>query len=535
MSERLDRLLLESAKRRQAANPLKLMGKAQLVLDLLMPMQKAVVLDPSKRIAARTPRRGGKTTTVRGRLMHCCLSKRNANCLYVALTRQSAESLMWGGKTGLKRFVHELGLEHDVEFNNSKLQMVIRSTGSVLTLTGADNRADIDKHRGGEFDEAWIDEAKSFPERLLKELIAEVIEPALLTRDGALGMIGTPGNLLSGPFYDVTRTGSEIARPYGTPLTDDSDKRVWSFHTWTMADNTAAPEQWARALKVKADNGYSDTNPIWLREFLGQWAANDTDHVYRFRAHDGNGKPWNIWTPGPKTKQNPFGLPLEHQWQFVYGLDMGHGDPFAFEVWAFSETSRDILQCWEFTRTKMSVTEVGQLLEQMTAKTGYPMGIVSDTAGLGGMVLQEIAERFGIKVEAAEKKNKVDAIELTNADLIDGHMKLLDEPGIVNTLRQQMLELQWDETGLKENKAQRNDCCDATIYARRKALHHYGREPLAPDPKPGTPEAIGRMASEEERRAAEQSVREGEDYLADLAANDVHFASFFGGGDGGMP
>ena len=472
---------------------------AAVLLEMLFRVQRQVCLDLAKRIAALTPRRSGKTTTVRARLVRCCLLKPGANCLYLALTRPSAKKLMWGGKAGLKRINTVLGL--GARFNNSTLVMTFPN-GSSITLAGASTYDEIDKLRGDEYDEVWVDECKSFPADLFEELLEEVIEPALITRNGVLGLIGTPGNLLNGPFYDITRVNSDKAKAFTDEEAPDDEGGLYSFHTWQMRDNTAEPEQWARALRLKAAKGWSDRHPVWRREYLGQWAADDTGYVYRFRAHSDDGKPWNTWTPAV-TKANPLGLPEGHAWEFVFGLDFGWSDDFALVVLAFSNTHRDVLQVHEYAEKKLTPSQIGDYLQKLIARIGHPIAMVADNAGLGGGYLAELAERFGLAIEAAEKRQKLDNIELTNGDLIDGRLKLLTKEHGGGKTIEQMVHLQWDEKGPPyEDKKQANHCCDALIYARRRSLHHHAGEPALPRPAPGTPEAIDLKAYEEELRVA---------------------------------
>jgi hypothetical protein len=134
--------------------------------------------------------------------------------------------------------------------------------------------------------------------------------------------------------------------------------------------------------------------------------------------------------------------------------------------------------------------------------TGWPADIVADTAGLGGMLLDELRTVYGIGIEAAEKRDKHDAIELFNGDLIDGRIKILKG----SELETQLLHLQWavDVHGLlKEDKGARNDCADAAVYARRKAMHRFAGELPAPPPTKGTPEAVNAQMDEAERRRAQ--------------------------------
>lgn len=440
---------------------------------------------------------------------------------------------MWLGKSGLKAICQKLGLAEgvDVEFHNAKLLMTF-SNGSTIQLAGASTVDEIEKFRGSEYDEVWIDEAKSYSPKLFAELVDQALEPALITRDGVLGMIGTPGNILDGRFFEVTKPGSAESVLFDTPEAARERERkhkalwasaaareamspeeeipdLWSFHCWTMRDNTAEPEQWARALRMKARAGYSDRNPIWRREYLGEWAADDTDSVYKFRRYTEDGEPWNIWFPADPTPANPFGLPARNRpWQYVYGMDLGAADPFALVILAYTDEGPELFQIYEYTAPKKSYftsSQIGELLGGLIQKTGHPNAIVSDHSHLGASILQEIADRFGIVIEGAARgaNEKLDAIELTNGDLIDGRLKLFEREGVKNHLAEEFLNLQWDETGVKENKKYPNHLADACIYARTKCQHHLAPEP-EPEPVPvGSPEFWAAKARDEEERAAE--------------------------------
>jgi hypothetical protein len=43
---------------------------------------------------------------------------------------------------------------------------------------------------------------------------------------------------------------------------------------------------WHQALLEKERNQWTDDNPVWKREWLGLWAADDTENVFRYRPHD---------------------------------------------------------------------------------------------------------------------------------------------------------------------------------------------------------------------------------------------------------
>jgi hypothetical protein len=448
------------------------------------PKQRAFVLDDSKSVCAVVGRGGGKTTGAMFRFVRLMLKTPHAACLFIATTREQAEKLLW---VPLKALCEKYGIA--ARFYEDSLTCVFRHNSATLCLAGADNKKSIEKYRGIPHHEVWIDECGSYPPRLLKNLKESIIEPRLGDFDGTLGLIGTPGHIHLGPFYELTRPGSDMSRRW-----DERDDPAfanwdsWSFHDWTLVDALESGAKvfkslWAAALVRKRNNGWSDDNPVWNREYLGKWAADDTERVYRYRPHDDEGKPWNQWDP----ERHPSGLAKLPKaftdWCFVYGMDFGTKDPFALEVFAYSPTdpAHNLWHVYEFTkRGEMYARNVVRLLVGDELDVEHPAGIVGQTDWPEGMagdgsaqtLLDELLNVYGIKVEAAPRKqgDKLDSIELFNGDLQDGRIHILKG----SELETQLSELQWvlGENGeLKEDKAARNDCTDAAIYARRIARH----------------------------------------------------------------
>jgi hypothetical protein len=410
------------------------------------------------------------------------LTVAKSECLFISTTRGQAEKFMWGP---LKDLLDQL--EIPAKFSEQKLVCTLLHNGSKLYLVGADNKAEIEKLRGLPFHLVGIDEAASYGNALLENLIFRVIEPRLGDYDGRLFLFGTPGHILAGLFYELTRVGSDLSAPAGPDIVD-----LWSFHRWTLQDGAetipAMAKLWQRALRNKRVNLWSDDNPIWRREYLGFWAADDSENVYKYRPHLDDGLPWNQWDP----KKNHLGfadLPKDFsEWQYSYGMDFGSKDPFALTVfaWAPEDPKKTLYHVFEFNKPGMFPKLISELLigERLQASdpgglighTGWPSAMVVDAAHLGEAFLAEMATVYGIRIKPTKKKDKHDVIELFNGDLVDGRIKVMKG----STLEMQLLTLQWavDDYGfLKENKAQRNDCADSAIYSRRAASHLLAAEP----------------------------------------------------------
>lgn len=489
------------------------------------PKQRQFVEDPGRRVSALVGRGGGKTTAQVARLIIRMVRTPRARCVYIATTKEHARELIWDK---LKDTLTRLGVES--RFNETRLTCTLKRNGARLKLTGADDNKEIDKLRGMSFNEVAIDEAASHDHRLLERLIKRVVGPRLGEFGGCICLFGTPGHDLRGMFYEATFPGHRdklnipTSRPYEDRHRPEFDARRaesidyrpaidrdgswtrWSSHYWTIYDGAphvkALRDELAENLIEKEANGWSDDHPVWQREYLGRWAADDTEMMFKFRAQV-DGRDWNVWDPPrvgsmkfAELPSGPDGKPRT-DWLYAYGFDMGHSDPFALVVFAFSpsDTTRTIYHVFSFERPKMYARPIAQLLlgadekhpsgcyphekpEGVFKSTGWPIGMVADMTHLGGNVLMELMNVYGIKIEAAEQKGKFAAIELFNGDLIDGRIKILKG----SVLEDQLSRLQWqpDEFGrLREPKGVANHSADAAVYARRLVAHLFDNGTVA--------------------------------------------------------
>lgn len=464
------------------------------ILASCHPKQQAFAQDPARRIVARVARGGGKTTGGRARFVRRLMQTREASCLYIATTREQAQLLMW---EPLKELLDELKIR--AKFNETKLWCSLLRNGSRIRLVGADNKRDIEKQRGIPNHEVGIDEMSSYPKDLLEHLLYRILGPRMGDfANSTLWMVGTPGHLLRGPAYEITRTGSPLHRRFeDRNLPEFANWQKWSFHSWNLSDGAeyvpAMRRLWAEAQIEKEANGWTDDNPVWVREYLGQWAADDSEQVFRYRPHTETGEEFNQWDPeiGPGGIAK---LPKQFsEWRFVYGIDLGHSDPLAVVIWAYSPEEGILRQVYGLERREMHVRSIAQLLigpdldtqnlGGLFGVTGWPDALVADTTHLGGMFLDELRSVYGIRATPAEQKHKHDSIELFNGDLIDGRIKVLKD----SSLEAQLVELQWDEDQygkLRENKTQANHSTDAALYARMAAAHQYkDAQPAAAKPR----------------------------------------------------
>lgn len=421
---------------------------------------------------------------------------------FIYPTKTQAKRLIWRDLKRIDR-MFDLG----VKWNNVELTGLFPN-GSMVYLNGAETEHDIDKFRGAPFDLVCIDESASWTDELLDYLIEEVIVATLRDRLGTIVIAGTPGPILIGDFYkatspehsqvEVRKDGSKWAfnRPWANRNEYEGVDFSWSFHSWTVADNTGDPQMWEKTLADKRRWGWTDDTPKWVREGLGKWMADSSGFVFSYSPTR------NDWEPDlHRTQTSPFGLPEGHDWFFVFGVDLGYDDDFDLEVFAFADTCRDFYHVDGWSMTGMDVTQSIEAIERMLRIYKDPLSIVCDSGGGGRQIFQEFLNR-GLKVTPAQKgpNYKRDLIELFNTDLRAGRCRIRKE----STLGRQMQIAQWDEKKRDVDARFANHAIDAAIYVRQFCMHHWTPpEAQEKEIREGSA-AWYRQKDQEERRATEE-------------------------------
>ena len=404
----------------------------------LFDKQIALMDDPAKFKTALCSRRAGKTYTVSRYLIEQAAKYPDSIVVYIGLTRASAKRLMWNE---LKRASRRYNLE--LNFNNAELIATFPNHSQVI-LTGANDQADVDKLRGPAYRFVAIDECQSYGP-FLDELIEEVLEPALIDHKGTLLLTGTPNAACAGYFYKATTEEN-----YG-----------YSTHRWTIRENPHIPhaaEYLERKLKQK---NWDENNPIYLREWCGEWMRSMDSLVYR---HD---------------DENLFHTLPDYEWSYVLGIDLGYVDATSFSIGCFSDHDPHLWVIDTPVHHKLIPSEIAELVEELNETYNFDH-MVADTGGLGLSIVEEMRQRYGLPIKAAEKRNKASYVELFNDDLRTHRIKVAAKAPVLDEWRL----LQWNEDRTKEDARFENHASDATLYMWREARHYLWQE-LIRDPLPG--------------------------------------------------
>jgi len=452
----------------------------------LRPHQRRLEADDSNLISVISPRQTGKSTGALVIALIRCLQRAYSSWIIIGLTRISIKKVYWADLQKLSE-AFDLG----IKFQHTELTATLPN-GSIIYFQGIDKFDELEKIRGGRYHGAIIDECKSFPELTFKTLIDDILAPALLGQSGPTIIIGTPGDVLRGEFYLATCQPPVLIdlgdglRWSNWPANTGPDEHtaIWSFHLWTLEDNDIEfinPRTgrkftlWEEALRKKKEKGWKDDHPTWRREYLGHWVATNMRLVYRYKPHI------HDYIKQPVDLHWGIPCPKDTKWNTAIGFDFGTKDGTAFVIWAWSPTFPGLWEIYSEKRQttddlRLSVSAIARWFKEVDAIYGPFAGLVGDPAGLATMVIETLAVEHNIYIEPAEKREKVDHIELFNNDLDNEVIHILKN----SELSDELLNNRWllktiGTDKRKEDPETPNDLCDAGLYAYRWCRHRQAK------------------------------------------------------------
>lgn len=380
--------------------------------------------------------------------------------MFIALTRDHAKQIVW---SELKRQNQAWGL--GLRF--SEADLVVRdSFGGTLHLLGANREDLVDTLRGIPFVMVFFDEAAFFRRGLLERCVEDAIHIRLFDYGGQCWLMSTPGLTNAGWFFQV------------------SNKKIpgWSLHHWTLLHNPHLPKHMGKSSQVERDafklrwineqktkRGWTDTSPSFMREFLGQWAADPDAQVY------------------PISEANIIPtMPLEwttdrSSWYTVLGIDYGVVKATAHALLAWHPSARSVFVVRSRRDNNISPSEAAAVTQRWVNEYS-PTAIIGDTGGLGKGFAAEAAYRFQLPIEGAQKRDKRGHQEWVR-DALETKKLFLVEPE--NTeLISEMEQLQWEpfpkgdpRYRSKEDPRGRKDLADAMLYGFVKCYSQFPTEP----------------------------------------------------------
>ena len=429
---------------------------------VLFPKQLAFGADISRQVTACCTRRSGKTYATAGKLLSVALRKPGCVALYVTLSRINAKRLIWGIVKELNETYALGGVALEAEL------CLALPNGSRIYLSGANDESELEKFRGLALGIAIIDEAQSFP-AYIGRLVDEILAPALMDFAGQLVLVGTPGPVPVGYFYDACQSPE------------------WSHHSWSVVDNPhierksgTRPEELLR--QELARRGVTIEDPAIQREWLGRWCLDLNALVFRY---------------DPAVNHRPIPKCRHH----VLCIDVGYDDADALGVLGWNDDDPTLYLVEEIVTAKQTITPLMRQVQSLYERFS-PMAVVCDFGGLGKKIAEELQERTGIPIEAAEKERKLEHIELLNDALRTGRM-VADQ---TSRFAQDCGKIEWDRRNPEKPRisdAFHSDIADAVLYGWRRCQQWLSQPPPAPPPARGT-EEWHRKQLEEAQQEIEQ-------------------------------
>lgn len=435
------------------------------VNQVLFDKQLAFVEDKASFKVAVCSRRAGKTFSCAAHLIATAVRNMNVTCLYITLSRNNAKKLIW---KELKSFnkTWKLGARID----EVELSLTFKN-GSTIYVSGANDSSEIEKFRGLALKLCYIDECQSF-RSYIKDLIDDVISPALIDHAGDLCLIGTPGAVPTGYFYECA-----------------VQSETWAKHSWTFWDNNRLPailtgkathkDLLERELKRR---GVTVEDPSIRREFFGEWV---TDHDSLLLHYD-------------KSKNHYQELPKQ-AYIYILGIDIGFQDADALAVMAWSESDPATYLVEEKVTSKQGISELVNQIREIQSRYDISK-MVMDMGGLGKKIGEEMITRYQIPVEAADKARKIENIELLNDALRTGKFKAKANSRFAQD--SYLVEIDRDKSRPDKiviSNRYHSDIVDAVLYGFKCSPAYAYQKPKNAGPKWGTAEWV----KEEEQKMFE--------------------------------
>lgn len=427
-----------------------LLDKNKFVLEnFLFKQQLDFVRDPARYAVAVTSVRAGKTTSCAADLIDTALKNPGTIGLYITLTRASAKRIVW---PELVKINNDYQLKGKMDQTQLSITFPNRS---IIYCSGANTDTEIEKFRGlSNVILVYIDESQAFRSHI-KELVEDIIVKRLYDTNGRCRLIGTPGPVPAGYFYEASQSPQ------------------WSQHHWTMHDNPflfkksgLTPHQ--LIMQDIERKGVTLEDASIQRECFGRWEL-DTDSL--------------ILEYNPAINHYDE-LPLGN-YNYIMGVDLGYEDADAICVLAYSDKTPTTYLVEEVITERQGLAELEQQIIRLMQKYQI-LKIRADAGGLGKKIVEDIRMRKGIPLEAAEKTEKMSNYSFLNNALRSGNFKAKK----TSRFAQDCNLLQKDRDKSTPERivvAGHSDAVDATLYAFKDSPAYMYTPPVKL-PDPGTPE-----------------------------------------------
>lgn len=392
-----------------------------------------------------------------------------------------------------------------------KANAVIWPNGYRVLFRGCKDRNEANKRRGTPWVEAGWDECDAIASNLLEYDIHECVEPRLIDFNGNWAASGTPSAIPRGYWHKLLKESPQYKVVHWDARDNPHMPNVLAYFVKALTRMDGVPERakWPVGVTSIAQlfaPEYVHLLPArFVREYLGLWVMDVEALIYRIRP-----------------KNNYSGdMPFEPT-RVTIGLDLGGADlkgpneKLDRTAICVAQSCANLPTIWipeAYTMTDVTVDGLARHLLELLAR--YPDATVEIDSASAGKIIEKTFKKMGIPIKAAEKGPKLRRIQLVQAAIYHGHLRL--HLAKTMDLRNEATSLVWDDTRTVHSERCADDAWDALLMA---TMPHFGdmeeQEDEQPkhNAKPGSPEASAKQEADELEEAYQQAVREIEDEAA---------------------
>lgn len=419
-----------------------------ILREFLFKEQLDFALDPARFATAVCSVRAGKTTACAADLINTALVRNGTTELYVTLTRTTAKRIVWPELHAINRTFDLGGIPNESDLS-------FRFGDSIIYLAGANNASEIEKIRGlSNVALAYIDESQLL-RAFVKDLVEDILTKRLYDTNGRLRMIGTPGPIPAGYFYEA------------------SNSTKWAHHGWTLHQNPWIVKKSGKSVNqlIQEDcelKGVTLDDPSIQRECFGRWVLDSNSLLLEY-----------------KPERNDYSVLPRGGFTYILGMDFGFEDADAFSVLGWAHGSPNTFLVEELIAEKQTYEQMVANFDSLLRK--YPIcKVIADPGGGGKKLIESLRPRYLIPMETADKQGKIANYGLLNNALRTGRFFAKKDSRFAqdcNLLEKDRDKSTPDKTVVKGH----SDIVDAVLYAFKESPA-YAFRPEPEPPKKGTPE-----------------------------------------------
>lgn len=407
-------------------------------IDRSFKRQTEILEDNSQYQAWLFTRRFGKSTTFAKKACAIAANRPGSKVLYLALTLPSAKGILWDAieKEFNSQKVKFRGYENEGEF--------YVEGGGMIKFFGVDsNYKEMKKILGQAYDLVGIDESGSMTIDV-ENLIMQMIDPALIDRQGSLVMLGTAENIPA-TFYQKVTERKHIDLP-------------WNIHKGSTEESPyTGPAFKAKKAQLLASNPLVKDASWFKAHYLNLWSADDNLIIIHFN----------------ELINNEPQRPKFDDWIFGLGVDLGYNDDSSFSLNAISSKSPYLYTIKAYKSPGLDLTNVSDEIKKINSE--FPLTfLVIDGANKQGVEEMKNRHKLPITPIAAEKQDKATFLRLMDDDYKQGKIKHIK--GECRGLELEQGSLVWIKDSNEEDPRCQNHLNDAQLYIWRKMRTYFEAE-----------------------------------------------------------